>query len=127
MKLKKSSMIAFINHAGYGVYDLLDKNISGAVTVGDDTTAIAGDILSRFGVPVIGITDGDSDGLLPEARYAKGSLILKVVKDDHFGRKVFEEIFGNRTSIDSGVKELKKTIMDMARNEGVLVGEYSEP
>jgi len=126
VSLKKTNVIAFINHAGYDVYDFLGMNISGAVTVGDDTTAIAGDILSRYGVPVIGITDGDSDGLLPMARYARGSLILRVAKDDNFGRRVFEEIFGNRTSIEGGMKELKRAILEMAKGEGILRGESSE-
>lgn len=34
-----------------------------AVTVGDDTTQIAADILARLGIPVIGIVDGDLDRL----------------------------------------------------------------
>lgn len=41
-----------------------DADITVAVTIGDDTTCIAGDILKRFGIRMIGITDGDADGLI---------------------------------------------------------------
>jgi len=56
--------VAFIDRAGYEVFRFLDEGICCAVTVGDDTTAIVGDILERFGLPIIGIVDGDRDGLI---------------------------------------------------------------
>ena len=34
------------------------------VTAGDDTTLIASDILYRFNIPIVGITDGDLIKLL---------------------------------------------------------------
>ena len=51
--------VAFLNHAAEDVYKF--KNLDYVVTIGDDTTLVAADILYRFGIPVIGITDGDID------------------------------------------------------------------
>jgi len=56
--------VAFVDHTGYDVFKFLDEGICCAVTVGDDTTAIVGDVLERFGLPIIGIVDGDRDGLV---------------------------------------------------------------
>jgi hypothetical protein len=58
--------MAFVDHAAIRVYEQV-RNVEGAVTVGDDTTAIVGDLLYRFGMPVIGITDGDRDVILGQA------------------------------------------------------------
>ena len=49
-----------------------------AVTVGDDTTAIAGDILARLGIPVIGIVDGDLDRLAGCTTMLPGSVVFRV-------------------------------------------------
>ena len=51
--------IAFLDHAGEDVYAF--KDASAVITIGDDTTLISSDILYRFNVPIIGITDGDLD------------------------------------------------------------------
>ncbi len=42
----------------------LAKTADAIVSVGDDTTAIAAEILSRFNIPMIGVIDGDADGLI---------------------------------------------------------------
>jgi len=34
-----------------------------AITIGDNITEIAGSIFSRFGIPSLGVTDGDCDEL----------------------------------------------------------------
>jgi hypothetical protein len=66
-----------------------------AVTVGDDTTQIAADILARLGIPVIGIVDGDLDHLARAATMIPGSVVLRVMPghDDLVGRQVRAEIF----------------------------------
>lgn len=84
--------IAFIDHCGAEVYDLADK-CAGAVTVGDDTSRIVGDILYRFSVPIYAITDGDWDGLLSHERFAAGSVVVEVDHDDKAGKKVHERVF----------------------------------
>ena len=56
--------IAFLDHAGEDVYQFKDADL--VVTVGDDTTLIASDILYRFNIPIVGITDGDLDKVVED-------------------------------------------------------------
>jgi hypothetical protein len=84
--------VVFIDHAGMHVYALAEK-AAGAVTVGDDTTAVAGDILRRYGVPVVGIVDGDGDGLHQGGSLAPGSVVFTVKADDKEGLRVRRLIF----------------------------------
>ena len=60
------------------------------MTIGDDTTAVAADILFRLGVSVIGIVDGDPDQLIKGAAMKKGSAVIKVKpgQDDVVGGKI---------------------------------------
>jgi len=78
-----------------------------AVTVGDDTTAVAGDILARLGIPVIGIVDGDLDRLAGSTVMLPGSVVFRVEPgyDDLVGRKIKAEIFEgeNWICISAGV------------------------
>lgn len=89
-----------------------------AVTVGDDTTAIAGDILARLGIPVIGIVDGDLDRLAGCTAMPPGSVVFRVKPghDDLVGRQVMVEIFegGNRICISAGdlVEKVKRLAED---------------
>ncbi len=88
-----------------------------AVTVGDDTTAIAGDILYRFGVPIIGITDGDFDGLSHNTKIYPGSTILRLRSghDDIVGRRISEELFGGKNAVTFDTYEaLERKVMDIA-------------
>ena len=121
-----------------------DADVVVAVTIGDDTTSIAGDILKRFGIRMIGITDGDADGLI--AGIERGaeleqydrflppdSLIirLKPERDDIIGEKVKEEIFGGGEEIEldgdveQQIKALKHRILHLAEQD--IIGELSSP
>jgi hypothetical protein len=112
----KGSGMAFIDHAGMRVYELAG-GVEGAVTVGDDTTAVAGDILSRFRIPVIGIVDGDEDAVLGQGRLAPGSVKLIVRKDDEFGLKVFDDIFDKKKRISMEFDEVLRRILAIADND----------
>ena len=70
-----------------------DKDVSVVITIGDDTTTICGDILARFGVRVIGITDGDRDEILKNPIIADGSAIFLIenMKDDDVGELLMKE------------------------------------
>ncbi|MDR2966712.1 MAG: DUF2117 domain-containing protein [Methanobacteriaceae archaeon] len=91
--------IAFIDHAAEDIYNL--KNTDLVVTIGDDTTLVASDILFRFNIPVIGITDGDLDKVVEKGFKAKGSIIieLKPGLDDITGNFIFEKIFNSKNMI----------------------------
>jgi len=87
-----------------------------AVTVGDDTTAIAADILARLGIPVIGIVDGDLDRLAECTAVQPGSIILKARAghDDLVGRSVHTHIFGGKDRAAISRREMLSRIMDLA-------------
>jgi hypothetical protein len=116
----KGDKVAFINHSGYGVYELLKLGLAGAVAVGDDTTAIAGDILGRYRVPVVGITDGDPDGLLPGELLYPGSMNLRVLRDDDFGKVVLEEVFGGSQVIEGDFEEIKWRVTELSHSRRQL-------
>jgi len=117
-----------------------DADVEVAVTIGDDTTSIAGDILKRFGIRMIGITDGDADGLIAGIEsgaldeYAKflpqSSVIirLKPETDDVIGEMVRKDIFKGSDEIElegdveTRFEELKHRILDLAKDDiiGVL-------
>lgn len=117
-----------------------DADVEVAVAIGDDTTSIAGDLLKRFGIRMIGITDGDADGLIEGIEsgaleeYVKflppDSLImrLKPERDDIIGKRVKEEIFkgGEELELEGDVEkqceDLKHRILDLAKEDiiGVL-------
>ena len=52
-----SFKVAYVDHAAYDIYKFKDFDL--VVTIGDDTSLVASDILYRFNIPIIGITDGD--------------------------------------------------------------------
>ncbi len=115
---RRGKGVVFIDHASMHVYELAGK-AEGAVTVGDDTTAVAGDILRRFGVPVIGITDGDGDGL-HKGKLSPGSVTLTVKADDKAGLRVRRVVFRGRASISKSFAEVKSEVMALLRP--VMVG-----
>ena len=112
----KGSGVAFVDHAGMYVYDLV-HDVEGAVTVGDDTTAVVGDILYRFRIPIVGIVDGDEDVVLRNVHFTPGSLTLTVREDDRFGLKVFEAVFESKQKIDASFEEVRDRIVNLAGKE----------
>jgi len=72
-----------------------------AIAIGDDTTLITREILSRLGVPVLGVVDGDADGLLEGSgeRGGRGLSLIRVKpgKDDEAGELLRERLFRGKT------------------------------
>jgi hypothetical protein len=103
---------ALIDHSAEDAFEIAEDACI-AVTVGDDTTAIAGDILSRLGVPLIGIVDGDLDGLSQKTAMPKGSMIIRVETgyDDIIGKRIKEEIFLGKNSAFISASDLAGKIM----------------
>lgn len=105
------------------------EHVNGVVTIGDDTTAIVADIATRFGVPVLGITDGDIDGLIPqigaggkedfEKIVPPGSLILRVraESDDEIGYRIQEEIFGGEEMIELDFNMLCDRVLEIVNHD----------
>ncbi len=113
---------ALIYHSAEDAFEIAEDACI-AVTVGDDTTAIAGDILSRLGIPLIGIVDGDLDGLSQKTAMPKGSMVIRVETgyDDIIGRRVREEIFLGKNSAFIDASDLADKIMKIARGHIVQV------
>lgn len=101
--------IVLINHDAYSIYQNL-SNISGAVTIGDDTTRMSGYILKRFGIPLIGIIDGDKDGIIKGEHFYTGSVLFEVRGDDISGDKIQSYFFKGKKSIKTDFECLKKEI-----------------
>jgi hypothetical protein len=78
------------------------------VTVGDDTSKIAGSLLFRFNVPIVAITDGDEDGISSEELRTNGSVVirLRAGTDDMVGREVRQEIFHGRARMEGRASAL---------------------
>ena len=109
---------AFLNHAGEDVYKFRDS--SAVITVGDDTTLISGDILYRFDIPIVGITDGDLDNVVENGFKVKNSIIFEVESgfDDIIGQEIKRIIFeGKQVSCEfSDIDEVKDRIVEIINN-----------
>jgi hypothetical protein len=96
-----------------------------AVTVGDDTTRISRSLLARLGVPVIGIVDGDEDGICADDASAPGSaaILLRPGNDDQLGDVVRRTIFdgGQETTYAGDLGQLTERIAAMAGDALVAV------
>jgi hypothetical protein len=118
--------VALIDHDAESTFELAE-GADLAVTVGDDTTAIAGDILYRLGIPVIGITDMDLDGVLSDANILPGSVVLRVEPgyDDIVGDMVRDRIFGGAGQVVAqSVESVRAQVVGVAGARLVEVVEY---
>ena len=107
-----------MDHAGEDVYKFRDS--SAVITVGDDTTLISSDILYRFDIPIIGITDGDLDKVVEDGFKVKDSIIFEVESgfDDIVGQDIKKIIFNDkRESYDyQDICEVKEKIEEIIKN-----------
>ena len=95
------------------------KNADMVVTVGDDTTLVAADILYRFNVPIIGITDGDLDKVVEDGFTTEGSLIIELESglDDLVGDEIFLELFNNKETIEiENIENFKSKLLQIISN-----------
>ena len=116
----KKLRAVYLNHAAEDIYKYRDADI--LVSIGDDTTLLSSDILYRFNIPVIGITDGDLDKVVLKGFKLDTSLIIQVKSgyDDIIGKHIHEKIFDNQeykeiASIDS----FKEEILDAIKEYGI--------
>lgn len=111
----RGEKIAIIDHCAESTFELV-KDAGMVITVGDDTTTIAADILARLGVPVIGIVDGDMDGVLVNPVVPEGSVIIRVKPgfDDIVGMEVFETVMYGKTLLSMEKGEVVSRILALA-------------
>lgn len=119
-KLNSKYTVSYLNHAADDIYRL--KNVDMVVTVGDDTTLVAADILYRFNIPIIGITDGDLDKVVEKGLKADGSLIVELERgcDDLIGEKIFLELFNGRETIEiENLENFKNKLLQIITNTAI--------
>ena len=113
---KRNGRIMLIDHSAEDSFFRTD-GASLAITVGDDTTRIAGALMYRKGLPIIGIIDGDEDGICKESALASGSVIIKLLpgNDDILGQEVKERFFpeDDLTRIEFDKEDLVQKILEM--------------
>jgi hypothetical protein len=122
----KTGKVVLIDHAAEYAFELA-SGAELAVTVGDDTTAIAGDILCRIGVPILGITDGDCDDLVCRTEIFPGSVVLRLSagKDDILGKKLKHELFkGKNSAVFKDIYSFKKDVLRLAEPTIESIVEY---
>lgn len=118
--------VVLIDHTAEFVFELT-SGAELAVTVGDDTTAIAGYILFRLRIPILGITDGDCDNLTCRTEIFPGSIVLKLAagKDDIVGKKLKEELFrGENSVVSEDIHSFKNDVVRLAEPEIETIIEY---
>jgi len=110
--------VTFLDHAGEDVYKFRDSSL--VITIGDDTTLISSDILYRFDIPVIGITDGDLDKVVEDGFKVKNSVIFEVESgfDDVCGKDIKRIMFGDKqeTFDYSNIDEVRDNIIEIINN-----------
>ncbi len=124
LERKASGYAVIIDHSAENTFEIVE-DADMAVVVGDDTTAVAGDLLTRLGIPMIGITDGDRDGITHHTHVPPGSVIIRLVpgNDDIVGRRVREEIFGGRKRMKIGAAGFEGILDGVLGLAGGLVEE----
>lgn len=122
---KTSERIALIDHAAESTFELV-RGAGLVITIGDDTTNIAADILVRLGIPVIGIIDGDMDCILENTSVPEGSMIIRVQSgyDDIVGKKVSDVLMRGKQPIMHNIAELKEKILALCEKCIVEVTYY---
>jgi hypothetical protein len=125
IKRDRGEGVALIDHCAEDAFEEA-KGASLALTIGDDTTAIAGDMLCRLNIPIIGVVDGDLDRLSNDTVILPGSIIVRVETgcDDIIGKRLKEELFGDgkRAFIDIGT--LIKRVAEIAADHLVQVEKF---
>ena len=95
-----SFKVAYVDHAAYDIYKFKDFDL--VVTIGDDTSLVASDILYRFDIPIIGITDGDLDKVVENGFVNEKSTIIEVASgfDDIVGHHIHDKLFLSKDTLE---------------------------
>lgn len=110
--------VSYLDHAACDIYKLKDSDL--VITVGDDTTLVAADILFRFNVPIFGITDGDLDKVVEKGFKAQGSIIIELDYglDDIIGEKIARKYFKSKDSLKIvNIENFKNELIHIIKTE----------
>ncbi|MDG6243199.1 MAG: DUF2117 domain-containing protein [Methanolobus sp.] len=106
-----------IDHEAERTFELAE-GAGVAVTIGDDTTDIAADILYRLRIPIIGITDGDIDGFSHIKHIYPGSTIIRMKpgSDDIVGKEIQDKLFcGKESNLFDSIIDLRNNIFTISK------------
>lgn len=118
--------VVLIDHEAEKSYEL-SAGAELVITIGDDTTAIAGDVLYRLGIPIIGITDGDCDNVTCEPKTPSGSVILRLApgNDDIVGMRIKQELLnGQNSAVFEDLSAFKEEVLKLAEPSIEAVFKY---
>lgn len=123
-----SGVAVIIDHSAEQTFEIA-QDADVVVTIGDDTTAVAGDLLTRLGISLIGIVDGDGDGIILHAHIPPDSVIIRLApgNDDSLGRRVREILFGGQGRIEmgeGGFEWVLERVLELARGHVDWVERY---
>lgn len=113
-------VVAFLDHAAEDIYKYRDVDL--LVSVGDDTTLLSSDILYRFNIPIIGITDGDLDKVVLEGFKHKDSIIIQVEpgNDDIIGHEIHDCLFDGKEKINiEDISTFTSRLLDVIDKSGL--------
>ena len=115
--------MAYVDHAAYDIYKFKDFDL--VVTIGDDTSLVASDILYRLNIPIIGITDGDLDKVVENGFVNERSTFIEVSSgfDDIVGHYINDELFLSKDTLevpfddeDESVEEFKSVMFNVFKS-----------
>ena len=118
-----SFKVAYVDHAAYDIYKFKDFDL--VVTIGDDTSLVASDILYRLNIPIIGITDGDLDKVVENGFVNERSTFIEVSSgfDDIVGHYINDELFLSKDTLevpfddeDESVEEFKSVMFNVFKS-----------
>ncbi len=117
---RTAGRVLVLDHDAVALYARLADDLCGLLAIGDDTTGVALHLGASLGLPVLGITDGDGDGLVPGCRGAPGSLVLRAVegRDDDLGRELADGCDGRTVEWAAFVADAQRTLGGRARVVG---------
>jgi len=112
--------VVFIDHSADSVLEAIDRETICVITIGDDTTNICRDILSGFGIPVIGITDGDVDGIYKGSSGTRDSVVIQVagMSDDEVGIALQNN--GLFNAQERTLEEIKNIIFNFLKEREIM-------
>jgi hypothetical protein len=125
----KRGAVSFVNHCAESTFESVNEKNICVITIGDDTTAICGDILSRAGIPIVGITDGDGDEIYAGTCKAEGSIILRLTNasDDDVGFMLEGSAMLNRNDYTlRDVVDIVKVLLRQSDVDYVLTNNLNE-
>lgn len=110
----KGTGVAMLDHEVRRIHELASR-VEGVIAVGDDTTLIVADVFERYGKPIMGIMDGDADGLMALSKLPSNSILLVVERDDEAGQLVKQRVLGGKDYVEDSFKVVAERVVELLK------------